>query len=282
MPGLGRRAQWLCWWWGLLCSCGPPPLRPPLPVAAAAAGGQLLGAGGSPVRAEQPPPQSSSSGFLYRRLKTHEKREMQKEILSVLGLPHRPRPLHGLQQPQSPVLPQQQQSQQTAREEPPPGRLKSAPLFMLDLYNSLSKDDEEDGVSEGEGLEPESHGRASSSQLKQPSPGAAHSLNRKSLLAPGPGGSASPLTSAQDSAFLNDADMVMSFVNLGKVFRGSIARRTDPSFAVFWAQRWEEVEERARGGDEGQQALLTPAQPRARPRSAAVGGAGARRGARGE
>lgn len=236
MPGLGRRAQWLCWWWGLLCSCGPPPLRPPLPVAAAAAGGQLLGAGGSPVRAEQPPPQSSSSGFLYRRLKTHEKREMQKEILSVLGLPHRPRPLHGLQQPQSPELPQQQQPQQTAREEPPPGRLKSAPLFMLDLYNALSNDDEEDGVSEGEGLEPESHGRASSSQLRQPSPGAAHSLNRKSLLAPGPGGSASPLTSAQDSAFLNDADMVMSFVNLGKVFRGSIARRTDPSFAVFWAQ----------------------------------------------
>ncbi|XP_021071052.1 bone morphogenetic protein 6 [Mus pahari] len=215
MPGLGRRAQWLCWWWGLLCSCGPPPLRPPLPVAAAAAGGQLLGAGGSPVRAEQPPPQSSTSGFLYRRLKTHEKREMQKEILSVLGLPHRPRPLHGLQQPQPPVLPpQQQQQQQTAREEPPPGRLKSAPLFMLDLYNALSNDDEEDGASEGEGQEPGSHGGASSSQLRQPSPGAAHSLNRKSLLAPGPGGGASPLTSAQDSAFLNDADMVMSFVNL--------------------------------------------------------------------
>lgn len=100
------------------------------------------------------------------------------------------------------------------REEPPPGRLKSAPLFMLDLYNALSNDDEEDGASEGVGQEPGSHGGASSSQLRQPSPGAAHSLNRKSLLAPGPGGGASPLTSAQDSAFLNDADMVMSFVNL--------------------------------------------------------------------
>lgn len=167
------------------------------------------------MRAEQPPPQSSSSGFLYRRLKTHEKREMQKEILSVLGLPHRPRPLHGLQQPPSPVLPQQQ----TAREEPPPGRLKSAPLFMLDLYNALSADDEEDGVSEGDRQEPGPHGGASSSQLRQPSPGAAHSLNRKNLLGPGlggGGGGASPLTSAQDSAFLNDADMVMSFVNLGK------------------------------------------------------------------
>lgn len=164
------------------------------------------------MRAEQPPPQSSSPGFLYRRLKTHEKREMQKEILSVLGLPHRPRPLHGLQQPQSPVLPQQQ----AAREEPPPGRLKSAPLFMLDLYNALSAEDEEDGLSEADRQEPGPHGGASSSQLRQRAPGAAHSLNGKSLLGPGPGGGASPLTSAQDSAFLNDADMVMSFVNLGK------------------------------------------------------------------
>lgn len=284
MPGLGRRAQWLCWWWGLLCSCGPPPLRPPLPVAAAAAGGQLLGAGGSSVRAEQPPPQSSS-GFLYRRLKTHEKREMQKEILSVLGLPHRPRPLHGLQQPQPPVFPPPPQQQQTARDEPPPGRLKSAPLFMLDLYNALSNDDEEDGASEGEGQEPGSYGGASSPQLRQPSPGAAQSLNRKSLLAPGPGGGASPLTSAQDSAFLNDADMVMSFVNLGKDFGGegvaSLGGRIPPlqSSELRW---WEGGGgARARAWDVGQLVLLTPAQPSAGPRSAAVGGAGARRGAGG-
>ncbi|XP_012495083.1 PREDICTED: bone morphogenetic protein 6 [Propithecus coquereli] len=217
MPGLGRRAQWLCWWWGLLCSCcGPPPLWPPLPAAAAAAGGQLLGDRGSPGHAEPPsPPQSSSSGFLYRRLKTHEKREMQKEILSVLGLPHRPRPLHGLQQPQPPALPQQQQQQQLPRGEPPPGRLKSAPLFMLDLYNALSAADDEDGASEGERRQPWPHGGASTSQPRQSPPGAAHPLNSKSLLASGPGGGgASPLTSAQDSAFLNDADMVMSFVNL--------------------------------------------------------------------
>lgn len=208
---LGRRAQWLCWWWGLLCSCcGPPPLRPPLPAAAAAAGGgALLGDGGSPGHAEPPPP--SSSGFLYRRLKTHEKREMQKEILSVLGLPHRPRPLHGLQQPQPAELPQQQ-----PRGEPPPGRLKSAPLFMLDLYNSLAAADEEDWASSEERRQPGPRGGAGSSQPRQPPPGAAHAGNGRSLLAAGPGGGTAPLTSAQDSAFLNDADMVMSFVNLGK------------------------------------------------------------------
>lgn len=215
MPGLGRRAQWLCWWWGLLCSCcGPLPLRPPLSAAAAAAGAQLPGDGGSPSRSEQQPlpPQSSSSGFLYRRLKTHEKREMQKEILSVLGLPHRPRPLHGLQQPQRPALPQQQ----TPRGEPPPGRLKSAPLFMLDLYHALSADDDEDGALEGDPRHPGFHGGASSSRLRPP-PGATHPLLRKSLLAPAPGGgSAAPLATSQDSAFLSDADMVMSFVNLGK------------------------------------------------------------------
>ncbi|XP_007524316.1 bone morphogenetic protein 6 [Erinaceus europaeus] len=206
MPGLGRRAQWLCWWWwGLLCSCCGPPS---LPVAAAARGAQL-GDGGSPGHAWPPPQQSSSSsGFLYRRLKTHEKREMQKEILSVLGLPHRPRPLHGLQQPQLPALPQLQ-----PRGEPPPGRLKSAPLFMLDLYNTLSADDDEDPASDAGKRQPKSRGEAGASLRRSPPPGPAHPLHRKSLLTPGPGG-ASPLTSAQDSAFLNDADMVMSFVNL--------------------------------------------------------------------
>ncbi|XP_059965578.1 bone morphogenetic protein 6 [Mesoplodon densirostris] len=200
---LGRRAPWLCWWWGLLCGCcGPPPLP--------AAGGALLGDGGRPGPAEQPPPpQTSSSGFLYRRLKTHEKREMQKEILAVLGLPHRPRPLHGLQQPQPPALPPPPPPQQQPRGEPPPGRLKSAPLFMLDLYNALSAADDEDGASDEERRQPGPRGGAGSSQPRQAA------LGRRSVLAPGPGGGgASPLTSAQDSAFLNDADMVMSFVNL--------------------------------------------------------------------
>ncbi|KAM9075739.1 bone morphogenetic protein 6 isoform 1-T3 [Megaptera novaeangliae] len=201
---LGRRAPWLCWWWGLLCGCCGPPSLP-------AAGGALLGDGGRPGPAEPPPPppQTSSSGFLYRRLKTHEKREMQKEILAVLGLPHRPRPLHGLQQPQPPALPPPPPPPQQPRGEPPPGRLKSAPLFMLDLYNALSAADDEDGASDEERRRPGPRGGAGSPQPRQAA------LGSRSVLAPGPGGGgASPLTSAQDSAFLNDADMVMSFVNL--------------------------------------------------------------------
>ncbi|XP_025300610.3 bone morphogenetic protein 6 [Canis lupus dingo] len=227
---LGPRAPWLCWWWGLLCSCcGPPPLPAAAAAAAAAAGGALLGDGGSPGHAEPTPPpppppppsssasstsSSSSSGFLYRRLKTHEKREMQKEILSVLGLPHRPRPLHGLPPPQPAAFPQQQ-----PRGEPPPGRLKSAPLFMLDLYNALAAADDE-GWEAGEQRRPRGpRGGAGSSPPRRPPPGAAPPVGGRSLVAAGPGGGgggggASALTSAQDSAFLNDADMVMSFVNL--------------------------------------------------------------------
>ncbi|KAM4028762.1 bone morphogenetic protein 6 [Anomaloglossus baeobatrachus] len=112
------------------------------------------------------------SGFVYRRLKNHEKREMQKEILSILGLPHRPRPLHGL----SPA----QQHQ--------PGKLNSAPLFMLDLYNAMS-------------------GQEQAMDMKGWSHRPPHGHQVKSLLS-------SHLSSQQDSAFLNDADMVMSFVNL--------------------------------------------------------------------
>ncbi|XP_062376610.1 bone morphogenetic protein 6 [Sardina pilchardus] len=98
--------------------------------------------------------------FVHRRLRTHEKREMQKEILSILGLPHRPRPhlSHG--------------------------KYNSAPLFMLDLYNTISNEEknEVDGI------------------LDQ---------YKSMFTTQGP-----PLATFQDSAFLNDADMVMSFVNL--------------------------------------------------------------------
>ncbi|XP_006864162.1 PREDICTED: bone morphogenetic protein 6 isoform X1 [Chrysochloris asiatica] len=132
---------------------------------------------------------------------------MQKEILSVLGLPHRPRPLHGLPQPPAP--------QQQLRGDTPPGRLKSAPLFMLDLYNALSAADDDEGASLEERRRPRPLGAGTSPQPPQQPPSAAHPFTGKNLLAPGPGGGgAYPLTSAQDSAFLNDADMVMSFVNL--------------------------------------------------------------------
>ncbi|CAJ1082421.1 bone morphogenetic protein 6 [Xyrichtys novacula] len=99
-------------------------------------------------------------GFIHRRLRTHEKREMQKEILSILGLPHRPRPhlSHG--------------------------KYNSAPLFMLDLYNTISTEEK----SQVEGI----LDRYQSMRTTQ-SP---------------------PLATFQETAFLNDADMVMSFVNL--------------------------------------------------------------------
>lgn len=101
-------------------------------------------------------------GFIHRRLRTHEKREMQKEILSILGLPHRPRPhlSHG--------------------------KYNSAPLFMLDLYNTISTEEK----SQVEGM-----------------------LDRYQSMRTT---ESPPLATYQETAFLNDADMVMSFVNLGQ------------------------------------------------------------------
>ncbi|XP_054984380.1 bone morphogenetic protein 6 isoform X3 [Sorex araneus] len=131
MRAPGRRARWLCWWWGLLCGCCGPPA---LPGALAAAGGAL------------PASPPAAPGLPARRLRTHEKREMQREILAVLGLPHRP-----------PAPPR-------------PGPLPSAPRFMLDLYRSLAAAD---------GAE------------RTRAPAGAH-----------------------DRASLQDADLVMSFVNL--------------------------------------------------------------------
>uniref|UniRef100_A0A3Q4AUX0 TGF-beta family profile domain-containing protein n=1 Tax=Mola mola TaxID=94237 RepID=A0A3Q4AUX0_MOLML len=93
------------------------------------------------------------SSFIYRRLRNHERREIQREILSILGLPHRPRPFS------------------------PGKQASSAPLFMLDLYNAMAQGN-----------------------------------SRKGFYSPQQAGPA--LTSAHDTTFLNDADMVMSFVNL--------------------------------------------------------------------
>ncbi|XP_025243455.1 bone morphogenetic protein 8B-like [Theropithecus gelada] len=74
-----------------------------------------LGGGGPGLR---PPP-----GCPQRRLGARERRDVQREILSVLGLPGRPRP----------------------RAAPAASRLPaSAPLFMLDLYHAMAGDDDKD------------------------------------------------------------------------------------------------------------------------------------------
>ncbi|XP_013879912.1 bone morphogenetic protein 8A [Austrofundulus limnaeus] len=67
----------------------------------------------------------------FRRLSGREKKEMQKEILNLLGLPGRPRPHPPLRPP------------------------SSAPLFMLDLYHAMSADDD----NEVDGLGPGGAGR---------------------------------------------------------------------------------------------------------------------------
>lgn len=105
------------------------------------------------------------AGFTHRRLRTHEKREMQKEILSILGLPHRPRPHLSN------------------------GKYNSAPLFMLDLYNTISSEEK----------------RQVESRLER------YQAMRTTQ--------SPPLATYQETAFLNDADMVMSFVNLGKLLK---------------------------------------------------------------
>ncbi|XP_023374426.1 bone morphogenetic protein 8A isoform X3 [Otolemur garnettii] len=77
-----------------------------------------LGGGGPDPR---PPP-----GCPSLRLGARERRDMQREILAVFGLPGRPRP----------------------RAPPAAARLPaSAPLFMLDLYHAMAGDDDEDGGS---------------------------------------------------------------------------------------------------------------------------------------
>ncbi|XP_060628043.2 bone morphogenetic protein 7 isoform X1 [Anolis sagrei] len=120
------------------------------------------------------------SSFIHRRLRSQERREMQREILSILGLPHRPRPhLHG--------------------------KHNAAPLFMLDLYNAMAGGGGGGGGAEEEaalGMGGEAGAEAAGLE--------GYSYPYKPLFST----QAPPLASLQDSNFLTEADMVMSFVNM--------------------------------------------------------------------
>lgn len=131
------------------------------------------------------------SSFIYRRLRNHERREIQREILSILGLPHRPRPFS------------------------PGKQASSAPLFMLDLYNAMAV--EEEGVPPGAGKSYSAKAQGNSRRgYYSPQQHAGYSRLPQPYRAVPPLGHSPALTTAQDTNFLNDADMVMSFVNLGK------------------------------------------------------------------
>ncbi|XP_029451554.1 bone morphogenetic protein 5 isoform X2 [Rhinatrema bivittatum] len=127
------------------------------------------------------------SSFIYRRLRNHERKEIQREILSILGLPHRPRPFS------------------------PGKQASSAPLFMLDLYNAMTSEEApeqlqyspRDAMGESRGA-PRRYPAAANGYSRGAQP-----ARSASLLTQSP-----PLASLHDTNFLNDADMVMSFVNL--------------------------------------------------------------------
>lgn len=113
----------------------------------------------------------------FRRLSSREKKEMQKEILSILGLPGRPRPHPPLRPP------------------------SSAPLFMLDLYHAMAADGEDEGneiIMNGPGTRRFS----AAERLTQVSYAASPTLSTHTP----------PL-----GTMVSEADTVMSFVNLGEL-----------------------------------------------------------------
>lgn len=67
---------------------------------------------------------------VHKHLNSHEKEEMQSEILNLLGLQHRPRP----------VFPSLKRNQKPVGDE----NLSSAPRFLIDVYQSLTEEDSGD------------------------------------------------------------------------------------------------------------------------------------------
>lgn len=130
------------------------------------------------------------SSFIYRRLRNHERREIQREILSILGLPHRPRPFSAGKQ------------------------ASSAPLFMLDLYNAMTNEEDPEELEYlVRGSSPSGEGKGlRKGYLASPNGYSRRIYISRTSSLP----TQSPtLASLHDTNFLNDADMVMSFVNLG-------------------------------------------------------------------
>lgn len=132
------------------------------------------------------------SSFIYRRLRNHERREIQREILSILGLPHRPRPFS------------------------PGKQASSAPLFMLDLYNAMALEEEEEGEQRTAGKSFGAKAQGNSRKGYYSTQHAGYSREAQPYRAAPLLGHSPALTSGHDTNFLNDADMVMSFVNLGE------------------------------------------------------------------
>ncbi|XP_077585912.1 bone morphogenetic protein 5 [Stigmatopora nigra] len=128
------------------------------------------------------------SSFIYRKLRNHERREIQREILSILGLPHRPRPFS------------------------PGKQASSAPLFMLDLYNAMAV--EEEGVPPGVGKSHITKAQGHPRKGYYSPHHVGYSRMAQSFRAAPLLGQSPALTPANDNNFLNDADMVMSFVNI--------------------------------------------------------------------
>lgn len=86
---------------------------------------------------------------------------------------------------------------------------------MLDLYNAMAVDEEE-GVQESAGKSFNAKAQGHSRKSYYNPQHAGYSRVAQPYRAAPLVGHSPALTTAQDTNFLNDADMVMSFVNLGK------------------------------------------------------------------
>uniref|UniRef100_H0XQJ1 TGF-beta family profile domain-containing protein n=1 Tax=Otolemur garnettii TaxID=30611 RepID=H0XQJ1_OTOGA len=140
------------------------------------------------------------------RLGARERRDMQREILAVFGLPGRPRP----------------------RAPPAAARLPaSAPLFMLDLYHAMAGDDDEDGGSPERRL-----GRADLKTLQvRWGPGGFPLTSQGSRLEPGLGTQTTMTAALHFASFKNN--IKASFLLAGLVERDHTLGHQEPCWKEF-------------------------------------------------